>query len=396
MSETIAPLMRGLLDVCDNVRSRVTAFAGERPYLSTGNLVDRRIAATEAVTYDRRPSRADLEAAEGDVLFARMANTVKVLIIDDTCPSDLIVSTGFVVLRPKPDVLGSYLAHWVSSPEFSSAKDRLCTGATQRSLSNSALRELRIPWVPLPEQRRIVSILDEAEAARRKRGEAASVTDDLLPAIFLDMFGDPAANPKDWPVERLESLVAFGPQNGIYRPASTYGSGTPIVRIDSFGAGRIDDSTVLKRLRLSTAEVDRYALSPGDILVNRVNGSLAHLGKTVLISELSEPTVFESNMMRLHLDATRMTPEFAVSQLATPALRAQLLRLAKPISQWSINQQDLKSLRLIVPPLSAQLGFVTAADQVSHLCSQQETSLGRLDELFDSLLARAFSGRLTA
>ena len=74
-------------------------------------------------------------------------------------------------------------------------------GGAQPNISQQIIRRLRVPLPPLSEQRRIVEILDHAEALRKRAREADAKAARILPALFLKMFGDPAANPMDWPVK---------------------------------------------------------------------------------------------------------------------------------------------------------------------------------------------------
>jgi type I restriction enzyme S subunit len=159
------------------------------------------------------------------------------------------------------------------------------------------LRALKIPLPPLNEQRRIVAILDAGDALRVKRRAAVTKLDTLAQSIFIKMFGDPAMNPKCFPVMGLGSMIAEGPQNGLYKPSSAYGQGVPILRIDAFYDGRITDLGALKRLVVSEDEREIYGLHEGDIVINRVN-SREYLGKSTIIPALPEAVVFESNMMR--------------------------------------------------------------------------------------------------
>ena len=181
------------------------------------------------------------------------------------------------------------------------------------------LKQLRVPVPPLAEQRRIADVLDRAEVLRAKRRVALAQLDTLTQSIFLDLFGDPATNPKGWPRFTLGDLIVAGPQNGLYKPSADYGSGTPILRIDAFYDGAVTKLGTLKRVRLSDKERDLYLLRRDDIVVNRVN-SMEYLGKSALIPKLDEPTVFESNMMRF---ARRVT---AVEKLKA-AHRASLVEL---------------------------------------------------------------------
>ncbi|MGI8963152.1 MAG: restriction endonuclease subunit S, partial [Thermomicrobiales bacterium] len=131
-----------------------------------------------------------------------------------------------------------------------------------------------------------------------------------------------------WPVARLGDLLAFGPQNGLYKPSSKYGSGTPIVRIDSFQSGTFSVARSLKRLDATPAEIALYGVIESDLVINRVN-SPEYLGKSALVPELMEPTVFESNMMRMRLDSGAAVPLYINQYLQTTAAKRYVGSRAK-------------------------------------------------------------------
>lgn len=252
----------------------------------------------------------------------------------------------------------------------------------------------RLLLPPIEDQRRIAKVLDQAGMLRAKRRQAIALLDDLAKSIFLDMFGDPGANPKNWPVTSLTKLIANGPQNGLYKPASSYGSGVPIVRIDAFYHGVITKLNSLKRLQVSYIELKRWMLHPGDVLINRVN-SLEYLGKSALVPDLREPTVFESNMMRFSVDEDVLHPRFLVEVLQSAYIRSQVLSKAKnAVNQSSINQSDVCSLKIFVPPRERQQKYVTELERIDSLRETALRNRTKLDELFSSLQKGAFRGEL--
>jgi type I restriction enzyme, S subunit len=208
-------------------------------------------------------------------------------------------------------------------------------GATVHSLSNGFLESLRFPLPPLDDQRRIVGLLDRAAEIRRRADAARAKACAIIPALFLDTFGDPATNPKGWPVVTLGNTIISGPQNGLYKPATDYGSGVRILRIDSFDDGTIANQGALKRLRLDQETTDKFKLSEGDIVVNRVN-SPPQLGKSVLIPRLEEPVVFESNMMRMRVNSDLLLPRVLGVMLQLNSVRQALIKNAK----HAINQSS--------------------------------------------------------
>lgn len=251
-------------------------------------------------------------------------------------------------------------------------------------------------WIPpLDDQRRIATILGHAKALHEAERAIVVQLEELDTAIFFEMFGQSASTASDWPRARVGDLISDGPQNGIYKPASQYGRGVPIVRIDAFQHGTSINVDRLKRLRLSDAEARLYALSQGDVLINRVN-SRTHLGKATLVSRLPETTVFESNMMRVRLDSRKVLPHYLITFLGTDDGKGQIQRAAKDaVNQSSINQKDVGDLELPLPPLHLQEEYVLRSEAVRRERERCKSVLDRLAGLFASLQSRAFRGELT-
>ena len=152
----------------------------------------------------------------------------------------------------------------------------------------------------------------------------------------------------------------------MYKPQTDYvqdGSGTPILRIDAFYNGKVTDFRKLKRLNCTEVEKQRYLLREHDIVINRVN-SIEYLGKCAHICGMEEDTVFESNMMRFHLDESVMDAVYATHFLCSQYIYKQILRKAKKaVNQASINQSDVTSFELLVPPLTTQKQFAAFVEQ---------------------------------
>ena len=103
--------------------------------------------------------------------------------------------------------------------------------------------------------------------------------------------------PEGWTWIRLAQLFSVSPQNGVYKPASEYGNGTQIIRIDDFYDGRLIRRTGFKKLRLSKEEIEKYRVRKSDLIINRVN-SIEYLGKCAVVGLVTGDTVFESNIMK--------------------------------------------------------------------------------------------------
>lgn len=275
--------------------------------------------------------------------------------------------------------------------------DRLAAlgrGATFKQITRRDIDDFEVFLPPLDVQKRIAAILDQADSLRRLRQRTIERLNDLEFAVFDEMFGDPAINPLKWDTWELGQLIAIGPQNGLYKPASEYGSGTPILRIDAFYDGVVTKLDTLKRVRVSDQERNVYALNEDDIVVNRVN-SLDYLGKSALIPRLAEPTIFESNMMRFAVNRDLVHPAYVVRFLQTVFAKQQILRVAKnAVNQSSINQSDVQSFEIRVPPLPLQHTFHERLKYIQSQARMHSESLQGTERLFSSLQHCAFRGEL--
>ncbi len=355
----------------------------------------KQIAEARSIACAEAPSRARQLVEEGDVLISTVRPNLNGVARVGLEHHGATASTGFCVLRPAPGKLDSGFAfQWVKSQAFVSDMVSKATGASYPAVSDRIVLESKIPLPPLPEQRRIAAILDQADALRTKRREALAQLDSLTQSIFIEMFGDSGVNPMGWPQPCLGELMESGPQNGLYKRSTDYGTGTPILRIDAFYDGAVTKLTTLKRVRVTADEVRIFGLAAEDVVINRVN-SIEYLGKSALIPDLQEPTVFESNMMRFKVASERVLPIYLVAFLQTPFIKEQIRAASKDaVNQSSINQQDVKAFKINVPPLALQQTFATRIQAVESLKTTHRAALTELDALFASLQHRAFAGAL--
>lgn len=290
-------------------------------------------------------------------------------------------------------------------------RSRINMAVNQVSINQKQLSSLEIPLPPLSEQQRIVERIEELFAkldeAKERLQEVADSFAVRKAAILHKAFTgeltkqwrrENGVSDESWEESNLGSFIACGPQNGLYKPKSSYGDGIRIIRIDAFYDGVIEQWDELKRLRLDENEIECYSLNLNDILINRVN-SMQYLGKSALVRELKDICVFESNIMRLSVDESRIYPEFLISFLNSQMGLNELRKNAKQaVNQASINQQDIKNVIINLPALPEQHEIVRLIDDLlaRERSAQQATeqALASIDLMKKSILARAFRGEL--
>lgn len=214
---------------------------------------------------------------------------------------------------------------------------------------------------------------------------------DLAPITLWEL-------PLGWRWFKLCELFQKSPQNGLYKPASYYGSGCQIIRIDDFYDGSIVNSKKIKRLSVTDDEICAYGLQIGDLIINRVN-SIEYLGKSALVRKLNEPTVFESNIMRCSLIGGSVSNEYVTLYLNSVSGRKELCKNAKhAVNQASINQTDvgnafvplcsIEEQKLIVQEVSRKV------DAIDRTLIDIDLQLRKAETLRQSILKKAFSGQL--
>ncbi len=304
-------------------------------------------------------------------------------------------STEFHVVRPRADRADArYLVHFLRQDRIRQQGESRMTGsAGQRRVPEHFLAGLTIPLPPLPEQRRIAEILDKADALRAKRRAALAQLDILTQSIFLDLFGDPATNPKGWPVATLKNCVAriqIGPFGSLLHQEDYVDDGIPLVNPKHIQSGVIeiggDETVTPEKFR----ELGVYHLAPGDVVMGR----RGEMGRCAIVEADSCPLLCGTGSLFLRPDNPRTTSVFLRAMLSSEAIKARLERLSLGQTLPNLNSRIVECLEIPLPPVTVQRDFADHVLASKALRGIQQNSLAWLDALFASLQHRAFRGEL--
>jgi type I restriction enzyme S subunit len=301
------------------------------------------------------------------------------------------IHDGWLVLSNKKGVIDQdYFYHLLGSDLIYAEFSRLASGSTVKNLNIEIVKGIKVSLPPLEEQRRIAAILDKADGVRRKRKEAIRLTEELLKSTFLEMFGDPVTNPKGWEIKKLEE-VTTKITDGVHSRPNYTEQGVPFISVKDITTGELkfDDCKFI-----SEEDHKKYKkrCNPdmGDILYTKVG---ATYGRPALVNVKSEFSLYVSVCL-IKPQRDLIFPEFLKEALATPALKSQADRSIKGIGVPDLHLNMIKDFIVPVPPIYKQKEFLEIASKIQFSKESLTSCSQESENLFNSLLQRAFRGEL--
>ena len=261
-------------------------------------------------------------------------------------------------------------------------------GATVGGISRGFTDKVSLPFPSLAEQKRIAAILDRADAIRRKRKQAIHLADEFLRSIFLDMFGDPGINPKNWPMGTIRDLAA-DVRYGSSSKAGAQGE-FPILRMNNItytGSWNFGD---LKYIDLSKKDQAKYLVHQGELLFNRTN-SKELVGKTAVYREATS-MAFAGYLIRVRTNELA-NPEYISAYLNSRHGKLTLESMCKSIvGMANINAQEMQDIKIAIPPRKLQDRYAGIVHRTLKHRSKHVLADNSANKLFGSLSQRAFRG----
>ena len=374
-------------------KKRVKSFDEEKGYLSTGDLNVNVIKNLEPVTYENRPSRADLIVDVGDLIVARMQATKKVMLISEE-EEEIIVSTGFLTLESKEGWDNEFLYFYFNSPNFQDQKDRFCTGATQKAINNTKFKEITIPEISLEDQKRLVSSLREADKIGKNRRKAIALLDQYLKSVFLEMFGETAENYKKWETIEMQDLaekkkgsMRTGPFGSDLKHSEFVDEGIAVIGIDN----AVQNKFAWDERRFITKEkyqkLKRYTLYPDDVIIT----IMATTGRSAVIPQDIPLSINTKHLASITLDRNKANPYFiSYSIHSNPLITKQIGQKNRGAIMAGLNLGIIKKLKLKYPPIKLQNKFAEILQKTEKIKQSMFSQSAELDTNFNALMQGAF------
>lgn len=306
------------------------------------------------------------------------------------------VSTDNFILEPKENTNAKYVYYYLKN-NIQILQEGF-HGAGLEHLSKDYLNEVLIPLLDKDAQDKIVSILDKVEKIQENKKHANEKLDEFLKSTFIDMFGDPAKNTKNWKVCTLEEIVTNdkhsikrGPFGGSLKKEIFKDSGylvyeqTHAIHNDySFARYYIDE----KKYK----EMEIFKVVPGDLIISC---SGVTLGRISEIPQNAIPGIINQALLKISLNHDIITNEYFMTLFRDKYTQNKIFEISRGSGIPNMPSVSiLKQLRFMLPSIELQIKFTNIVNKVKEQRQKNEKVIEQMDNLFNSLSQKAFNGEL--
>ena len=329
---------------------------------------------------------------EGDILMSLTGNVGRV----GRFPKELLpayINQRVCRVMPKNEKLDTnFLFHFLNSDVFENEAIKNSAGAAQLNLSTKWLGDFEIPLPNLATQQRIAAILDQADAIIQNNRAIVQKYDALTQSLFLDMFGDPVKNEKGW--EKVKGSLIYQVKGRVgwkgYKKTDLRESGAYVIgatHIDKFGYINLTNPVYISDEKF--LESPEIIIEKNDLIfVQRGNT----IGKIGLVRDVLERATINPVVVILR---PKVSPYFLLYLLLNKSILNKIIEINSGSAQPMITQNSMNEYQFINPPIELQNLFAERVAVIEAQKQQAQLELAKSEELFQSLLQRAFKGELS-
>ena len=332
---------------------------------------------------------------EGDILVARMPDPLGRACIFPKSEMPCVTVVDVCIIRPNQHKVDNrWLMHTINSPVMRQRINEYVTGTTRQRISRGNFSKLKISVPPLAEQRRIASILDQADELRQKRQQAIEKLDQLLQATFIDMFGDPVSNPKGW--ERVSVKNVLKIQGGFAFSSNDFSkSGIPVVKIGN--ANKLGFSTEKFDFIIPQypEKLTQYELRSGDLLMS-LTGTVGKddYGNITEVTDDYDLYYLNQRVAKLEVINTLFSKNYIRYFFSQSSIKALITKNNRGVRQANISNSDLYELDIPLPTKAQLDKFDSFIESINETKRYSKVQLISSNKLFFALQNQAFNGTL--
>lgn len=371
------------------------AQRGYLPVLRSNNITDDGLKFDDLVYVreDRISPKQKLQ--QGDVVVAASSGSLDVVgkAADVRGEFDGAFGAFCKVLRPKIDrVDPRYFSHFFRTAGYRRTISALAAGANINNLKNQHLDQLELPVPPLDDQRRIAAILDKADVICRKRMHALALIDILSQSIFLEMFGDPAANPyhyRSMTFGEIALKMSDGPFGSNLKSEHYVASGVRVVRLQNIGVGKFLDEDRAYISDEHFGSLAKHECLPGDVLVGTLGDPNL---RACLQPEWLKRAINKADCVQIRPNTSIALPEYTVALINQPSVERLAQGLMLGQTRTRISMGRLRDLAVPIAPIGKQELFAQIVQKIGRHRQVIFAAVASANALFSSLQHRAFAG----
>ena len=288
------------------------------------------------------------------------------------------------VLRPRDNLDIGYLTRVLENYDLTP----YVSGTTRGKLTKGRAGEIEIPLPPLPEQRRIASILDQADQLRARRRRAIMLLEQVEDTALGDLLRAGLGNETVTLSEIAD--IQTGPFGSLLHREDYVSGGIPLVNPMHIRNGRIYPDPEFSVTESKFAELDSFELRKGDVVLGR----RGEMGRAAEVVDSHGRLLCGTGCMILRPRDGRVLGVVLVGLLSSPSVRTMLEQRAQGVTMLNLNQSIVGNLEVPLASVESQLAFAGLRGHLRALREHQASHLAKLDDLFASLQHRAFRGEL--
>ena len=372
--------------------------SGELPFYKVGDITNNVVSGNTRLSmcsnYVSRQVAKELNGSilpANTIVFAKIGEALK-LNRRAITNCDCLVDNNVMGIAPNPDVLRiGFFFYFMKRLKMQD----LAESTTVPSVRKSKLEKVEICVPTMEKQIEVERILNATEAIIRKRKLQLSALDNLIKARFVEMFGEPIANPRGWPVKRLKDLSVLITNGNTPKGGSEnyVESGITFLRSQNVWRNRIELDDVAFIDEGTHESMKKSSLHHDDILITktgRINTENSSLGRAALFKGEDNSANINGHVYLVRLDGS-VVPEFVVTILTGEAYRRYIRRVCVGgIDKRQINVDQVEEFPIIIPPYEQQKQFAAFVAQIDKSKSAIQKSLDETQLLFDSLIQQFF------
>lgn len=330
------------------------------------------------------------EILPGDLLVSRLPDPVGKSCIIPEINSKMITGVDCTIIRPKDNLSSEFLCYYQMSNQYLNDVQSGISGSTRQRISRKNLGLIEIPLPPLPEQQRIVDILDKAFAAIAKAKANAEQNLKNAKELFESYLQEVFEN-EDWEIKKLNEITEV--KDGTHDSPKYIADGIPFVTQKNI---RQDGLSFADTKFITNPDHEKFYkrsnVSYGDILISMIG---ANRGMAAIVDN---KRIFSIKNVGLIKESKNINNQFLLYYLKSSMAMKYILQMSNGGAQEFIGLTALRSFPIPVPPLNEQQSTVQKLEALSTETKKLENiyqqKINDLEELKKSILQKAFSGEL--